>query len=133
INLEDLRHLIDRATSTETDEDFGNRHFGALIGESPAMQELYQMIERVAATRANVLIQGESGVGKELVAQAIHRAGGTSGPFVAANCGAISRELISSELFGHEKGAFTGAVGRRIGFFEQANNGTLFLDEVTEM
>lgn len=133
INLEDLKHLIDRATSTETDEEVGNRHFGALIGESPAMQELYQMIERVAATQANVLIQGESGVGKELVAQAIHRASGANGPFVAANCGAISRELISSELFGHEKGAFTGAVGRRIGFFEQANGGTLFLDEVTEM
>lgn len=133
INLEDLKHLIDRATSAEADEEVGNRHFGALIGESPAMQELYQMIERVAATRANVLIQGESGVGKELVAQAIHRASGTNGPFVAANCGAISRELISSELFGHEKGAFTGAVSRRIGFFEQANGGTLFLDEVTEM
>lgn len=91
------------------------------------------MIERVAATKANVLIQGESGVGKELVAQAIHRASGATGPFVAANCGAISRDLISSELFGHEKGAFTGAVSRRIGYFEQANGGTLFLDEVTEM
>ncbi|MCW8195188.1 sigma-54-dependent Fis family transcriptional regulator [Proteobacteria bacterium 005FR1] len=133
INLEDLKALIDRATTPDSEEQAGERHFGALIGESPAMQELYQMIERVAATRANVLIQGESGVGKELVAQAIHRASGTNGPFVAANCGAISRELISSELFGHEKGAFTGAVSRRVGFFEQANGGTLFLDEVTEM
>ncbi|MGQ9426827.1 sigma-54-dependent transcriptional regulator [Gilvimarinus sp. F26214L] len=133
INLDDLRSLIDRATSADNTEELGSRHFGALIGESPQMQELYQMIERVAATRANVLIQGESGVGKELVAQAIHRASGTSGPFIAANCGAISRELISSELFGHEKGAFTGAVSRRVGFFEQANGGTLFLDEVTEM
>jgi two-component system response regulator HydG len=133
INLEDLKALIDRATTPDGEEQAGERHFGALIGESPSMQELYQMIERVAATRANVLIQGESGVGKELVAQAIHRASGTNGPFVAANCGAISRELISSELFGHEKGAFTGAVSRRVGFFEQANGGTLFLDEVTEM
>lgn len=134
INLEDLKSLIDKATIPEpSDEEVGGRHFGALIGESPLMQDLYQMIERVAATKANVLIQGESGVGKELVAQAIHRASGTSGPFVAANCGAISRELISSELFGHEKGAFTGAVSRRVGFFEQANGGTLFLDEVTEM
>ncbi|MEX1034278.1 MAG: sigma-54 dependent transcriptional regulator [Cellvibrionaceae bacterium] len=133
INLNDLRSLIDKALTPETPEEAGGRHFGALIGESPSMQELYQMIERVAATRANVLIQGESGVGKELVAQAIHRASGCSGPFIAANCGAISRELISSELFGHEKGAFTGAVSRRVGFFEQANGGTLFLDEVTEM
>jgi two-component system, NtrC family, response regulator HydG len=133
INLDDLKSLIGKATSAVTAQETGGRHFGALIGESPIMQELYQMIERVAATRANVLIQGESGVGKELVAQAIHRASGTTGPFIAANCGAISRELISSELFGHEKGAFTGAVGRRVGFFEQANNGTLFLDEVTEM
>lgn len=132
INLDDLKHLINRAT-VDVEEEVGNRHFGALIGESPAMQELYQMIERVAATKANVLIQGESGVGKELVAQAIHRASGATGPFVAANCGAISRDLISSELFGHEKGAFTGAVSRRIGYFEQANGGTLFLDEVTEM
>lgn len=133
INLEDLKSLIGRATTVESSEQDGERHFGALIGESHSMQELYQMIERVAATRANVLIQGESGVGKELVAQAIHRASGTTGPFIAANCGAISRELISSELFGHEKGAFTGAVSRRVGFFEQANGGTLFLDEVTEM
>ncbi|MEX0641941.1 MAG: sigma-54 dependent transcriptional regulator [Pirellulales bacterium] len=134
INLEDLKSLIGRAMSVEAgEEEIGGRHFGALIGESPSMQELYQMIERVAATRANVLIQGESGVGKELVAQAIHRASSATGPFIAANCGAISRELISSELFGHEKGAFTGAVGRRVGFFEQANGGTLFLDEVTEM
>lgn len=133
ISLDDLKALIDKATAPEPREQVGGRHFGALIGESPVMQELYQMIERVAATHANVLIQGESGVGKELVAQAIHRASGSTGPFIAANCGAISRELISSELFGHEKGAFTGAVSRRIGFFEQANGGTLFLDEVTEM
>ena len=109
------------------------RHFDVLVGESPAMQQLYEMIVKVARTRANVLIQGESGTGKELVAQAIHNASGSEGPLVAANCGAISAELIGSELFGHEKGAFTGAVGRKPGLFERANEGTLFLDEVTEM
>lgn len=113
------------------------RHFGCLVGESAPMQELYTMIERVARTPANVLLMGESGVGKEVVAQAIHNASNTargeSTKLVAANCGAFSRELIGSELFGHEKGAFTGAVGRKIGFFEQAEGGSLFLDEVTEM
>jgi two-component system, NtrC family, response regulator HydG len=97
------------------------------------MQELYQIIERVGATQANVLLQGESGVGKELVAMAIHAVSNPAAPFVAANCGALSRELIGSELFGHEKGAFTGAVKRRPGLFERASGGTLFLDEVTEM
>jgi DNA-binding NtrC family response regulator len=91
------------------------------------------MIERVAGSSANVLIQGQSGTGKELVARAIHNATGCEGPFVAANCGAIPTELIASELFGHEKGAFTGANARKIGLFERAHGGTLFLDEVTEM
>lgn len=108
-------------------------HFGVLLGESPSMQRIYQAIQSVANTEANVLIQGESGAGKELVAKAIHHASQVKGPFVAANCGAFSRELIGSELFGHEKGAFTGAVARKPGLFEQANGGTLFLDEVTEM
>jgi len=108
-------------------------HFGALLGESPAMQRIYRAIQSVANTEANVLIQGQSGAGKELVAKAIHRASQAKGPFVAINCGAFSRELIGSELFGHEKGAFTGAVARKPGLFEQANGGTLFLDEVTEM
>lgn len=108
-------------------------HFNYLVGESEPMQNLYQMIERVAATKANVLLMGESGVGKEMVAAAIHYASNVEGDFVAANCGAFSRELINSELFGHEKGAFTGATHRKIGVFEQANKGTLFLDEITEM
>ena len=108
-------------------------HFGTLVGESEPMQALYGVIDRVAKTGANVLIQGESGTGKELVANAIHNASGTQGPLVAANCGAISAELIGSELFGHEKGAFTGAVARKPGLFERANHGSLFLDEVTEM
>lgn len=108
-------------------------HFNNLVGESAPMQHLYQMIERVAATKANILLIGESGVGKEMVAAAIHYASNVEGDFVAANCGAFSRELINSELFGHEKGAFTGAVYRKIGVFEQAHKGTLFLDEITEM
>lgn len=109
------------------------KHFGCLVGESAPMQELYEMIERVGKTNANVMLMGESGVGKEVVAHAIHTASNAEGPMVATNCGALSRELIGSELFGHEKGSFTGAVGRKIGVFEQAQQGTLFLDEITEM
>jgi len=108
-------------------------HFNFLVGESEPMHRLYEMIERVSLTRANVLLLGESGVGKEMVAAAIHYASKVEGEFVATNCGAFSRELINSELFGHEKGAFTGATHRKIGVFEQANKGTLFLDEITEM
>lgn len=109
------------------------RHFGHLIGESATMQELYKLIARVSRTSANVMLLGESGVGKEVVAAAIHSASDAEGPYIATNCGAFSKELIGSELFGHEKGAFTGAVGRKEGVFEQAENGTLFLDEITEM
>lgn len=108
-------------------------HFNFLVGESEPMQRLYEMIDRVSSTKANVLLLGESGVGKEMVAAAIHYASQVEGEFVATNCGAFSRELINSELFGHEKGAFTGATHRKIGVFEQANKGTLFLDEITEM
>lgn len=109
------------------------RHFDCLVGESKPMLELYSMIERVAKTSANVMLMGESGVGKEVVANAIHAATGATDPFVATNCGALSKELISSELFGHEKGAFTGAIARKEGVFVRAGNGTLFLDEITEM
>ncbi len=108
-------------------------HFGCLVGESAAMKNLYTMIERVAKTSANVMLLGESGVGKELIAQAIHSASGVEGKLVATNCGALSKELIGSELFGHEKGAFTGAVAKKDGVFQQAQDGTLFLDEITEM
>ena len=108
-------------------------HFDCLIGESTVMQTLYKMIERVAKSKANVMIMGESGVGKELVARAIHNASSPDGDLIATNCGGLSKELIGSELFGHEKGAFTGAVAQKLGVFERANNGTLFLDEVTEM
>ena len=105
-----------------------------LIGRSQVMQDVYRMITRVLRNDLTVLILGESGTGKELVAEAIHQLGARkAGPFVALNTAAIPRELIESELFGHEKGAFTGAVSRNIGKFEQAHGGTLFLDEIGDM
>jgi two-component system nitrogen regulation response regulator GlnG len=105
-----------------------------LIGRSSAMQEIYRIMARLMMTDLTVLITGESGTGKELVARALHDYGGRKeGPFVAINMAAIPRELIESELFGHERGAFTGAVGRYAGRFEQANGGTLFLDEIGDM
>ena len=105
-----------------------------IIGRAPAMQEIYRVIARLAATDLTVLIAGESGTGKELVAKALHDFGKRRcGPFVPVNMAAIPRELIESELFGHEKGAFTGAAARRAGRFEQAEGGTLFLDEIGDM
>ena len=107
---------------------------GDLVGTSPAMQEIFSVIRQVAPTSAPVLICGESGTGKELVAREIHKFGSRSaGPFVAVNAAALPETLIESELFGHEKGAFTGAMERYLGCFEQANGGTLFLDEIGEM
>jgi DNA-binding NtrC family response regulator len=106
----------------------------ALIGESPAMLQAYTTVARVAKSHATVLIRGESGTGKELLARVIHEhSPRANGPFVAVNCAAIPENLLESELFGHEKGAFTGAVGRRIGRFERATNGTIFLDEIGDM
>ncbi|MDR6293004.1 MULTISPECIES: nitrogen regulation protein NR(I) [Inquilinus] len=105
-----------------------------LIGRSPAMQEIYRVMARLMATDLTVMIAGESGTGKELVARALHDYGRRrSGPFVAINMAAIPRDLIESELFGHEKGAFTGALSRSTGRFEQAQGGTLFLDEIGDM
>ena len=108
--------------------------FGALYGESKPMQRLFELIARVAPTRASVIISGESGTGKEAVARAIHDMSKQNGkPFIAVNCGAIPADLIEAELFGHERGSFTGAVRMHKGCFERAAGGTLFLDEVTEM
>ena len=105
-----------------------------LWGESPPMLALLSMLERVAPTRANVLLIGESGTGKEVVAQSLHRHSKQTGqPFIAINCGAIPANLIEAELFGHERGSFTGAVRSHKGVFERASGGTLFLDEITEM
>jgi two-component system, NtrC family, nitrogen regulation response regulator GlnG len=105
-----------------------------LVGKAPAMQDIFKTIGRVAHTEATVLIQGESGTGKELLARAIHaHSARRGGPFVALNCSAVPRDLLESELFGHERGAFTGAVERRPGVFEVANGGTLFLDEIGDM
>ena len=108
--------------------------FCGIIGKSPRMRELFSMIQKVAGSLSSVLIMGESGTGKELAARAIHSSSARrSKPFVAVNCGAIPETLIESELFGHKKGAFTGAVADRPGLFEQADGGTLFLDEIGEL
>jgi DNA-binding NtrC family response regulator len=120
------RMLLERV-----ERDYG---FESLIGSGPAMKQVFETIQKVAETDLSVLIRGESGTGKELVAQALHqRSNRRARPFVAVNCAAISRELVESELFGHEKGAFTGADARRLGKFESANEGTIFLDEIGDM
>ncbi len=116
-------------------EQLGERaSFKRLVGESPAMKKLISLLERIAPSQANVLICGESGTGKELVAQALHLNSERKGSsFVPINCGAIPENLLESELFGHEKGAFTGAEKKKTGLFEVAHNGTLFLDEIGEL
>ncbi|MFN2599182.1 MAG: sigma-54-dependent transcriptional regulator [Pyrinomonadaceae bacterium] len=114
--------------------DGARESFGKLIGRSPAMQRVYTLVEQVAPSSASVLITGESGTGKEMVARTIHDLSPRrAAEFVAINCSAIPETLMESELFGHERGAFTGAAGRRHGCFEQANGGTLLLDEIAEM
>jgi DNA-binding NtrC family response regulator len=121
--ISDLRSELDRSG-----------RFGDMWGGSPSMKRVYEQVSRVAATAVTVLIQGESGTGKELVAQTIHSLSRRrSRPFLAINCGAISPHLMESEIFGHEKGSFTGANRQHLGFFERAHGGTLFLDEITEM
>jgi DNA-binding NtrC family response regulator len=112
----------------------GHNRFGDLYGASPRMRELFRLLEKVAPTQAVVLITGESGTGKELVASTLHKLSGLGRrPFVAVNCGAFPPNLVEAELFGHERGGFTGAVRLRKGCFERAAGGTLFLDEITEM
>src|SRR6202161_4329920 len=110
------------------------RRFEQVIGNSPALEAVLEQVERVAPTGSTVLIQGETGTGKELIAHAIHNISSRCGrPFVRLNCAAIPLDLLESELFGHEKGAFTGAIAQKIGRFELADKGTLFLDEVGDI
>jgi DNA-binding NtrC family response regulator len=143
VNIKELRAQVDRAIQSirlkrenitlrrEVDRRTGLQE---LLGESKEMQALLERIRTIADTRATVLIEGESGTGKELVARALHRASGRANkPFVPIHCAALSESLIESELFGHEKGAFTGAQGRRQGMFELAHGGTIFLDEVCQV
>ncbi|MFP6664219.1 MAG: sigma-54 dependent transcriptional regulator [Deltaproteobacteria bacterium] len=111
-----------------------HQRFGELLGESPAMEEVYGVIESIAANKSTVLITGESGTGKELVARTIHqRSPWARQPFVALNCGAVSESLLDSQLFGHRRGAFTGAIADQEGVFQAAHGGTLFLDEISEI
>ena len=127
---EEARQAVEEPAPAALSEDAA-RHFGLLVGESLKMQELYRTIEKVATTDFTVLLRGESGTGKELVAKAIHRLSPRQGhPFVAVNCASLSDQLLESELFGHVKGAFTGAVRNKEGLFQTATGGTLFLDEI---
>ncbi|HVU34481.1 MAG TPA: sigma-54 dependent transcriptional regulator [Opitutaceae bacterium] len=143
VNIERLEVLIQRALKTKTlevevqqlherlDERF---RIDGIIGTSPKLKEVIDKMRLVAPSRATILIEGESGTGKELIAQAIHQSSPRSrAPFIAVHCAALSEGLLESELFGHERGAFTGAVERRIGRFESASGGTLFLDEIGEI
>ena len=143
VNIERLEVLLQRALKTKTlevevkqlherlDEKF---NFEGIIGNSPRLQEVIDRVKLVAPSRATILIEGESGTGKELIAQALHQASGRArGPFIAVHCAALSENLLESEIFGHEKGSFTGAMERRIGRFEAADGGTLFLDEIGEI
>ncbi len=128
----DVRRLSQEVSALRA--EVREKYEGGLVGNTPAMQEIYKTIGRVAESDATVLIHGESGTGKELVARAIHYHSKRAGrPFTAVNSAAIPSELLESELFGHEKGAFTGAVARKIGKFEAAAGGTLFLDEIGDM
>ena len=122
------------ATFRSVDQDRSPRRFEQIIGSSPALESVLEQVEQVAPTDSTVLIQGETGTGKELVARAIHNLSARCGrPFVKLNCAAIPFDLLESELFGHERGAFTGAIAQKIGRFELADKGTLFLDEVGDI
>jgi DNA-binding NtrC family response regulator len=137
-NIDELVTIVRRALNNRTTrqasailEDEGRTN--GLVGRTPAMLEVYKMIARVSDSSASVLVTGESGTGKELVARAIHtHSSRASAPFVAINCGALTETLLESELFGHVKGSFTGATGNKRGIFEQAAEGTVFLDEISE-
>jgi len=143
IDLDELDAVIERALESHyrvsentllRERLAGQAQFGGIIASDPAMEEALNMVARAAPSRATVLVRGESGTGKELVARAVHQASPRADqPFVAVNCAALNANLIESELFGHEKGAFSGASERRIGRFEQADGGTLFIDELAEI
>jgi formate hydrogenlyase transcriptional activator len=133
---EGRRRLILRIFDTieRNDQALSPRRFEQLIGNSPALEEALEHVKRVAPTDSTVLIQGETGTGKELIARAIHNISSRCGrPFIKLNCAAIPLDLLESELFGHEKGAFTGAIAQKLGRFEMADSGTLFLDEVGDI
>jgi transcriptional regulator with GAF, ATPase, and Fis domain len=116
------------------DQDDRDHHFDHIVGNSPALEAVFELVERVAPTTTTVLIQGETGTGKELIAKAIHNISPRyDRPFVKVNCAAIPLDLLESELFGHERGAFTGAIAQKIGRFELADKGTLFLDEIGDI
>ncbi|HEY5944218.1 MAG TPA: sigma-54 dependent transcriptional regulator, partial [Kofleriaceae bacterium] len=138
INAVISRALEKRALVEENlalrDRVAGRVRLASLLGKSRAMQKVFELIGKIHSTRTNVLITGESGTGKELVARALHSEGSRAkASFIAVNCGAIPEELMESELFGHKKGAFTGAVSEHPGMFQEANGGTLFLDEIGEL
>ncbi len=142
-NVEEIKIIVRNALDKRSlarenlrlkEEVQGRYSFSGLIGKSKRMRDVYTLIEKVAGSTANILIYGESGTGKELAAKAVHyNSPRKDRPFVAVNCGAIPESLMESELFGHKKGAFTGAVADRAGLFEQADGGTLFLDEIGEV
>ena len=122
------------ATFRAGDQDRHSRRFEQILGMSPALEAVLEQVEQVAPTDSTVLIQGETGTGKELIARAVHNLSSRCGrPFIKLNCAAIPFDLLESELFGHEKGAFTGAIAQKIGRFEMADKGTLFLDEVGDI
>jgi DNA-binding NtrC family response regulator len=122
------------SNNSSRDQGLGVETYGDLLGRSPAMKHLFEQLRRLEKSRANLMISGESGTGKELIARAVHAHSPLRhGPLVTVNCGALERQLVRSELFGHERGAFTGAVRRHVGAFEAAHGGTLFLDEVGEL
>ena len=123
---------VNRVPNSE--QDYAQRRFEQVIGNSPALEAVLAKVEQVAPTDSTVLVLGETGTGKELVARAIHNIGARCGrPFIKLNCSAIPFDLLESELFGHEKGAFTGAIAQKIGRFEMADTGTLFLDEIGDI
>lgn len=132
IRSKELSEQLAVSLSKEEEEDFNGKT--SLVGSSSIMKEIYKSIGRISSSRITVLIQGDSGTGKELIAKMIHSSGITQGhPFIAVNCSALSESLLESELFGHVKGAFTGAVRNKKGKFELAGNGTIFLDEISEI